>query len=59
MNEPTKQVRKAAIISLIFLALLPLGLFFYQIVWTLTFMNLIEKPLPESQEVVPDVGLVD
>lgn len=59
MNEQTKLVRKAAIISLIGLALIPLGLFLYQIVWTLTLMNLVEKPLPESQEAVPDLGIVD
>lgn len=52
-------VKNAALISLLLLVLMGAGLFIYQIVWTITFMNLIEAPLPESEEKTPDLGIVD
>lgn len=31
----------------------------YQVIWLGILINLIESPLPESEEKVPDMGIVD
>ena len=54
-----EMLQNAAIISLLLLAFTVSGLFIYQVIWTITFMNMIESPLPESEEKIPDLGIVD
>ena len=31
----------------------------YFLLWIIILMNLVEEPLPESEEMVPDIGIIE
>lgn len=59
MSKFGNMVRDAAIISLVIFSVGIFSVTGYMIVWTIIFANMIEAPLPESEEEVPDLGIIN